>query len=786
MPQFNPHNYMDPNAGYRYYNGEYYLYTPTKIQNYEGFSAGLGGTVQKLTPEEVQTNRLNQNNTFRAVIDPTTWSSNGRYTPDEIRSGVQSAFAGFDSGNTTGWQGQMDNLVQQATNIYNQDPSRMDKVFGDVWNNFRNSNLPAIQNLQAQNNPARPEFTSQGQAQMYGQSGQMTTQEQRDQMARYNVDPQTFSNFSRANPGVQPNWKDFSIMGGANPASVPGVSLNNQNTGPTTTRLNPATGLLEKVPVSTLVADKLPMQVSSTVSPDQLATNTSPAGLFPTTSSTASAKATFDVGNLGLSALDQAIFKFQAQQQELASGQRQQAENAVTQAQQGLANIYNTSRESEITRILQEAGVKEKQAALSDLKMKMAQAQEALNLGVQQENGRIAPMSIIGRRQQLLVEQAQGKIGALAAIANVYADDLDQAWNVANITIDAMNQDRQEKINAYQFLITANENKIVSLKAEEKDAINSQIKILQDAQAKAEVNKNKVMELITKNPIEAQKAKVSLTDTYEQAMAKIQPLVAKRAETEYALQLEGAKLDVQLKKVQIQNIQSEMRKRNSDTSGSDVKVVKINGVDYVQNKDGTFSVPVIQGQTINTAVTAGLKDKVSQIDKLIKQTGAAGSSVVGPSFFGRAGENFLGILNINKLTGAQQEFVGGVHQLVSKETLDSLLNLKKAGGTLGALSDQERIMLQNSATKISDWEKKDKNGVGKGVWDISESAFKKELQTLKTLTQRAITGATASNGLINNLEQNLAANPQRVSEYNALVKANPGATEDQINQLMGF
>lgn len=746
---------MDPNAGYRNYNGEYYLYTPTKTADYEGFSAGLGGTVQKLTPEEVTANRLNQNNTFRATIDPDTWTRNGQWTQDDFRAGIQNAFGGFDPSNTTGWQGKVDSLVQQASSLYGADPSRGTKVFGDVWNTFRNSNLEAIQKLQAQNNPPRPEFTSQEQARVYQQTGQMTTPEQRNQMAR------------GATPTVQPTQ---------------------QVSGPTTTRLNMATRLLEKVPASSVVADKLPSQVSPTVSPSQVSNSNTPSSFFSAMSDgTASGQAMLNIGNLGLSALDQALFQFQAQQQELASTQKQQAEASLAAAQQGLTNIYNTSRESEIARILQETGIKDKQAALSDLKMKMAQAQESLNLGLQQENGRIAPMSIIGRRQQLLVEQAQGKIGALAAIANVYADDLEQAWNVASLTIDAMNQDRQEKIDAYQFLIKANEDKIVNLKAEEKEAINSQIKILQTAQAKAEENKNKVMELITKNPIEAQKGKVSLTDTYEQAMAKIQPLVAKRAETEYALQLEGAKLDVQLKKVQIQNIQSEIRKRNSDGGGADVKVVKINGVDYVQNKDGTFSVPVIQGQTINTAVTAGLKDKVAQIDKLIKGVSSVGSSVVGPSFFGRAGENFLGIININKLTGKQQEFVGGVHQLTAKETLDSLLNLKKAGGTLGALNESEGNMLRAAATKISDWEIKDKKtGVGKGTWNISESAFKTELQTLKTLTQRAITNATASNGLINNLEQNLAANPQRVSEYNALVSANPGITDDQINQLMGF
>ncbi len=333
------------------------------------------------------------------------------------------------------------------------------------------------------------------------------------------------------------------------PAPKPGITtpqpMQQQYNGPTTTRLNPQTGLLEKVPASSVVADQLPMAVSQTVSPNQLTTTANMAGLFPTIANgSASGQTMGNIGNLGLSALDQALLQFQAQQQELVAGQRQQAENQLAQAQQGLNNIYSTSRESEIARILKESGIKEKQAALSDLKTKMAQAQEALGLGMQQENGRIAPMSIIGRRQQLLVEQAQGKIGALAAIANVYADDLEQAWNVANLTIDAMNQDRQEKINAYQFLITANENKIVNLKAEEKEAINSQIGILKDAQAKAEANKDKLMGLMLEHTVEFQRAKISLTDDFDTALAKIQPELAKTAGQKLALEEAQKKADI--------------------------------------------------------------------------------------------------------------------------------------------------------------------------------------------------------------------------------------------------
>lgn len=85
-----------------------------------------------------------------------------------------------------------------------------------------------------------------------------------------------------------------------------------------------------------------------------------------------------------------------------------------------------------------------------------------------------------------------------------------------------------------------------------------------------------------------------------------------------------------------------------------------------------------------------------------------------------------------------QDFAGKVHLLTSRETIDALLNLKKQGGTLGALSEKEAEMLANAATKLNDWEKKDDNGFGTGRWEISEDRFVEELDRLEMLTQRAL------------------------------------------------
>lgn len=178
----------------------------------------------------------------------------------------------------------------------------------------------------------------------------------------------------------------------------------------------------------------------------------------------------------------------------------------------------------------------------------------------------------------------------------------------------------------------------------------------------------------------------------------------------------------------------------------------------------------------DAATTNIINDKIKLIDDI--KNSVQGANAVGPNKLARFSATSF-------MTGKKQEFIGKVEQLISQGTLDALLNLKKAGGTLGALSDQERIMLQNSASKIGAWTMRDKNGRVTG-YKVSEKAFKSELDNLKMLAQRAIQNAGSQTGVINSLEQYLANNPNKVSEYNSIVSSNPNLTDDEILQVLGL
>lgn len=202
--------------------------------------------------------------------------------------------------------------------------------------------------------------------------------------------------------------------------------------------------------------------------------------------------------------------------------------------------------------------------------------------------------------------------------------------------------------------------------------------------------------------------------------------------------------------------QAQLNKLNAD-GGSEAPTIKtINGVD-MQWDGSKWVTPT--GGNVSGDVTEilSLEDKIKKIDGIINNKGLA-QSVGTTGLFGRGG---------TLKPGQKQNFIADVQQLISQETLDTLINLKAQGGTLGALSDQERIMLQNAATKIGFWKKEDKNGKVVG-YQANEKDFKAELKTIKMLTQRAYDKATGgTENYLNSIEELLqeTINPYTQAGY---------------------
>lgn len=137
-------------------------------------------------------------------------------------------------------------------------------------------------------------------------------------------------------------------------------------------------------------------------------------------------------------------------------------------------------------------------------------------------------------------------------------------------------------------------------------------------------------------------------------------------------------------------------------------------------------------------------DKLDTIDLLKKSTGLksrVGANILSrksPGFWGGAKNLVTGIGVLDDATGASKDFAAGVQNLTEGLTLDNLIAAKERGATFGALSEGELRLLAASATRINNWELKDDKGKGRGIWDIDEASFNREMDNIKRLTQRAI------------------------------------------------
>jgi hypothetical protein len=147
------------------------------------------------------------------------------------------------------------------------------------------------------------------------------------------------------------------------------------------------------------------------------------------------------------------------------------------------------------------------------------------------------------------------------------------------------------------------------------------------------------------------------------------------------------------------------------------------------------------------------------------------NNAVGPTFWQRSSPFWVD-------TAKKQDFIGGVEYLLSGLSLEALIEAKSRGATFGALSDREMQILSSSASRIATWRKTDDDGKVVG-YAIGENAFKDELDNINKIMNRALVGAKGFT-----LEQFLTEYPDKVQEYNSIIKIYPNLTEEEILQVL--
>lgn len=165
---YNPANVYNPSTEWRIKkntDGTYnaYFLEPTNIQSDTAGSYAKGGNITKsltnLTYNQLREQGIDPNTTYSMIGTPEEYTANARYSAEDIKKGVIQAFQEFDPNNQTGWGEKINDLTTQAQTLYSQDPTRQDKIFGDVWNTFRYKpeQAQSIQTIQEQNAAAQNE-----------------------------------------------------------------------------------------------------------------------------------------------------------------------------------------------------------------------------------------------------------------------------------------------------------------------------------------------------------------------------------------------------------------------------------------------------------------------------------------------------------------------------------------------------------------------------------------------------------------------------------------------------
>lgn len=421
---------------------------------------------------------------------------------------------------------------------------------------------------------------------------------------------------------------------------------------------------------------------------------------------------------------------------------------AQTQAQIGnkgadTAQAYQTGGVNDLAKQLRTLNAQAQGLNLEAQAIPIQIQQQAQGQGVTDRG--VAPIQAARLRENALKALSIAQQSAVAQADYATAKDL--ADQQIAIKYDALENDlkvKQLQLNALdKYVLTPAQEKAKESRVRAYEAEQALIKQQRETETAISdvgmtLRKYGASDSIVKDVLQNSR---SLNDAIIRAGANLQDPRAK-------IELENLRLENVLKNAQILKAQREASLVGQLTPAQQKEQIKA-------MKETKSAIPVMQ-------------DKITVLNSILESP--AISSTVGTSFLSRAGGDFGGIAGrfiagataggaaglpfggvgaipgaviggtalasqglVDKFTGERQKLIGSVNQLVSKEFLQAVLNLKAQGGTLGQLTEREGNKLQQAATKIGTWEvRNDKDEVI--GYNVSEKDFKEEIQKIKDST----------------------------------------------------
>jgi len=360
------------------------------------------------------------------------------------------------------------------------------------------------------------------------------------------------------------------------------------------------------------------------------------------------------------------------------------------------------------------AGIPDLSKTLNELITSIRQNNAGAFSASQSQEDRMAPTFAISGSQAQIERQRAVKNYGLAAAAEAVQGNIALANANVQRALDAEFKPLEAMIAYQKFLYDANRDELDREDKQRSEklriALDERTRILETQKSEREAAYN-VLNVAAKYGAPASVLNaISGAKNYSEAViaagSYLQDPAAK-------YDIENARLDNLLKREQINKVQ-----RETALIGQPTEKEKKEQADALRNAEA--SLPKMYDQV--NIITA-LKDD------------PALSALVGPNAIARIGTGF------RNATGQAQNFIGSIQKLTGGLTLQNLIDAKANGATFGALSIPELQLLAASASKIAGWEihedPKDPNSKVIG-YNVSEKAFKEELDYIRTQTQRAI------------------------------------------------
>lgn len=287
------------------------------------------------------------------------------------------------------------------------------------------------------------------------------------------------------------------------------------------------TGLLKRVEVNNTPKIQPPLElgdVSSGLTTDDFKTSmVDPKNVIPDTSTQDFAFRTqlANYTNNAFDGIDQQLANLNNQlleykQKEIEREQAEKDRLATEYETAGQISLYDKGEEL-MERFQVEANLK----LMQDLQKQGLDAYKTVQNAVDSYDSSTFLTSVVSGRKNQLVRQGLNVITSIQATAEIVKGNIDTGMDYVDQMVGYLDADRATQLNTYGSLLSLSNNKLITLKKDEKELIKANMDALKKEGERIQKDKDKVFDIYVADPYLANKASVYFTDTPKEAIEKI-------------------------------------------------------------------------------------------------------------------------------------------------------------------------------------------------------------------------------------------------------------------------